>query len=423
MKPKLINNLLWKILSVLTAIVLWLIVVNIDDAVTSKPFRNIKVNMLNMEALTSQGQMCRVEEGTDVVDITVYARRSVLSKLTPSDFVATADMQKNLRYDSMVKIDVAYVGNLSSSSIQKIETSRTNVLVNIEESVTEQFKVSVETDGEPSSGLVKGSAVPEQTLVEITGPISVVNRINKVLAKVNTTGITGTQVRTCRLQLLDSDGDEIDGTYLEYIGKDTDFEVTVTTLNKKLVGISFDISEAAPEGHGLVAVSYKPETVTIAGIKSQISPIYNLNIPPEALNPNRESGQIEQTVDISQYLPEGIIIPYEDEKEIVVTMDIQPFVTNTYSFHPGKIQYMNIQEGLAIDGESMAPLEVPISALAQNLAVLVMDNITLSVDLSDYRRAGNYTVPVTVEVPKGYFVPEDLMMEVKLIEEKEEAEE
>ena len=423
MKPKLINNLLWKILSVLAAIVLWLVVVNIDDAVTSMKIRNIKVNMMNMEALTSKGQMCRVEEGTDVVDITVYARRSVLNKLSSTDFVATADMQKNLRYDSMVKIDVAYVGSMSSSSIQKMETSRTNVIVNIEESVTEQFKVSVETEGHPSLGLVKGSAVPEQTLVEITGPVSVVNRISKVLAKVNITGITGTQVRTCKLQLLDGDGDEMDGTYLEYIEKDTDFEVTITTLNKKLVGISFDISEAAPEGYGLVAVSYKPETVTIAGVKSEISPIYNLNIPPEALNPNRETGRIEQTVDISQYLPEGIIIPEKDEEEIVVTMDIQPLVTNIYSFQPGRVQYLNIQESLAVDGESMAALEIPISALAQDLAGLVMDNVTISVDLSGYRRAGSYTVPVKVEVPDKYAAPKNLTMEVQLIQKIDEAEE
>lgn len=199
--------------------------------------------------------------------------------------------------------------------------------------------------------------------------------------------------------------------------------MTITTLNKKLVGISFDISEAAPEGYGLVAVSYKPETVTIAGVKSEISPIYNLNIPPEALNPNRETGRIEQTVDISQYLPEGIIIPEKDEEEIVVTMDIQPLVTNIYSFQPGRVQYLNIQESLAVDGESMAALEIPISALAQDLAGLVMDNVTISVDLSGYRRAGSYTVPVKVEVPDKYAAPKNLTMEVQLIQKIDEAEE
>lgn len=119
MKTKLVNNLLLKILSVLAAILLWLIVVNIDDAVTSKQIRNVKVSMLNTNVLTEQGQMCRVEDGTDVVDLTVYARRSVLDKLKASDFSATADLKKDLRYDSMVKIDVAYTGSQKSTDIQK----------------------------------------------------------------------------------------------------------------------------------------------------------------------------------------------------------------------------------------------------------------------------------------------------------------
>lgn len=54
----------------------------------------------------------------------------------------TADMQKDLRYDSMVKIEVIYTGN---ATIDSIEQSRENVLVSIEEKATEEFKVSVDT--------------------------------------------------------------------------------------------------------------------------------------------------------------------------------------------------------------------------------------------------------------------------------------
>ena len=311
MKTKVFDNLLLKVLSVAAAVILWLVVVNIDDAVGSRPIRNVKVSMVNMEALTSQGQMCRIEEGTDVVDLTVYARRSVLNNLKSSDFVVTADMQKDLQYGSMVKIEVSYVGD---ATIERVEQNRENVLVSIEESVTEQFKVVVRQKGEPGNGLVKGSAVPEQTLLEVTGPASVVERIKQVEVEVNVAGITGTVVRPGKLTLMDSDRNPIDGTYLDYSGKDTDFNVTVTTLNKKTVGISFDISEAAPEGYSLSAISYTPETVTIAGTEAQLRPIRNLDIPAEVLNPEGTVGKFEQTVDISQYLDEGIVIPDEDER-------------------------------------------------------------------------------------------------------------
>ena len=143
----------------------------------------------------------------------------------------------------------------------------------------------------------------------------------------------------------------MDDTYLEYAEKDQSFQVTVTTLNTKEVGISFDVSQAAPEGYGLSAISYTPQTVTIAGEQSNIRPILNLDIPAEALNPDGQTGSVEQTVDISQYLPDGIRIPDENEREIVVRMEIVPYETTSYTFVPGQIHFANIQEGLELDAE------------------------------------------------------------------------
>lgn len=44
MKTKLLNNLPFKIISVIAAIVLWLIVVNIDDTVETDVFKNLPGN-------------------------------------------------------------------------------------------------------------------------------------------------------------------------------------------------------------------------------------------------------------------------------------------------------------------------------------------------------------------------------------------
>ena len=184
MKTKLLNNLLLKLLSVAAAMVLWLIVVNIDDPITDVSFRNIKVDIVNADILADQGQVYRVVEGTDTVDLTVYARTSVAGRLQASDFRATADVQKDLRYDSMVSISVSYVGGnaRTEDAIERIDQSRSNVLVSIEESVTEQFKVTTRYTNEPSDGLEVGTLTPEQTVVEITDPKSTVDEIREVVA-------------------------------------------------------------------------------------------------------------------------------------------------------------------------------------------------------------------------------------------------
>ena len=64
MKAKIFDNLLFKILALLMAVLLWVVVVNIDDAVSYKKISGVKVNLINTEVLTSQDQTIRVEEGT-----------------------------------------------------------------------------------------------------------------------------------------------------------------------------------------------------------------------------------------------------------------------------------------------------------------------------------------------------------------------
>ena len=196
--------------------------------------------------------------------------------------------------------------------------------------------------------------------------------------------------------------------------------MTVTTLNTKKAGISFDISEAAPEGYSLSTITYKPETVTIAGALSDIRSIYNLNIPAEALNPERKTGRVEQTVDISQYLPENVIIPEEDEHDIVVTMEIVANETVNYSFTPDQIEYENTADGLQVDRSNSETVIMPVSGLASALSDLTADSITVTADMSGVSKTGTYTVPVTVTLPAGFSCPQDLGMTVHVVSSKEE---
>lgn len=168
-------------------------------------------------------------------------------------------------------------------------------------------------------------------------------------------------------------------------------------------------------GYGLSAITYKPETVKIAGTSAQIHPIYNLNIPPEALNPEGATGRVEQTVDISRYLEEGLVIPDEGEREIVVTMDITQHAAQSYLFTPDRIQYQNVPEGMEPDLSEAGVLEVSVSGLEEDLAGVTAESITASVDLSECRRPGTYTLPVNVTVPEGLRAPEGLELTVELV--------
>ena len=94
---KVMNNFGLKILAVLFAVVLWIVVVNIDDPSTSKPYTT-SVSLENKSYITSMGKWADYLDGKNTITFSVYAKRSVHNTLTNANFTATADAQK-IEYD------------------------------------------------------------------------------------------------------------------------------------------------------------------------------------------------------------------------------------------------------------------------------------------------------------------------------------
>ena len=78
MKEKLTKNLDLKILAILFSVILWLVIVNIDDPVKSVQFSDVNVKILNASVLEKQGKVYEIEDGTNLVTVTVIGRRSII---------------------------------------------------------------------------------------------------------------------------------------------------------------------------------------------------------------------------------------------------------------------------------------------------------------------------------------------------------
>ena len=322
MKLKLTDNLFLKLISLGVAVLIWLVVMNINDAEKSRSFSK-SVKLINTEVITENGKVFRVVEGTDYVNVRVRARKSIVDSLESEDFILTADMRKDLQLnDSMVGISVE-CKNKNINVAEDVTLSRRNVEVSIEDSATEQFQVHVRKQGDENEGLVVGSLIPEQTIIKITGPVSLVQRIKVVEAMVDVTGIPATTVRNCELRIYDSAGGEIDNTYLNYVGKTDGIAVTISLLNTKTVPLKFSYSGTPAENYVVKDISYKPETIEIAGTESVLASILRWEIPEEAVNVDGIDEELQLVVDLRDYLPSGIILKNEEESSALVIVEVE----------------------------------------------------------------------------------------------------
>ena len=408
------NNLGLKLFSVVAAIMLWLIVMNIDDPYTYRDFSPIQVTMLNEDVVTEQGKVYKIEDGSDVISIRVWGKKSVLNGLNIEDFTATADMQKSIKYNDLVGIEVTCSNkNIRSADIN---LSRENVVISVEDASSEQFNVVVKQNGKVADGYMIGTALPEQSLIQISGPASVIAKIKRVEVEINTTGVNSDRTIHGKLNVLDSDGKAVDTTYLEYTGKNDGMDVAITMLRTKTVPLSVGHTGTPAEGYSFSSISYKPETVKIAGTSDAISKITAIEIPDDAVNIDGISENQQQTIDITQYLPDGVRLADEADASVAVSVEIEKKQGKTVSIPVSRIATENVPKGLEVDFEDISSVELVVMGTSAELAALDTDAIGITLDVSGHSKAGSYTGTLNVSLPNnGYSLMQDVEIEYKLV--------
>ena len=118
---RVMNNFGLKILAVLFAVVLWIVVVNIDDPSNSKPYTT-SVSLENKSYITSMGKWADYLDGKNTITFSVYAKRSVHNTLTNANFTATADAQK-IEYDEKTgtyRVPVVVTCNRTAADVRHL---------------------------------------------------------------------------------------------------------------------------------------------------------------------------------------------------------------------------------------------------------------------------------------------------------------
>lgn len=250
MKKKLTANLGLKILAVLFSIAIWFIVININDPVDKSVFRHIPVEILNEDAVTDQGKVYEILDGTNVIDVTVWAKRSILDTLREDNIIATADMQEINIMDTMVRIKLST--NKYNDKLESITSTTENMLVSIEDMKREQFVIGAVTVGEPEEGYMIGNISTDQNLVSVSGPESVVNQIDRAEVSVNVPGVSQDIRTDVTVRLYDKDNKIIENKNLK---KSLDqVKVNIEILQTKRVPLSFTVTGEPADGYALTGV-------------------------------------------------------------------------------------------------------------------------------------------------------------------------
>ena len=330
-----------KILAFVFSFLLWLVVVNIDDPTQTRTFTAV-VSVSNEDALKSAGKLYSIKDGVNTVSFRVTAKRSIIEKLSPSDFSAVADMN-NLENEERIPVTISaksYANYITISSKQNY------LYVVLEDEVTQRFVISARTTGTLEAGFAVDSVTCSPTVITVTGPEDIVSDIESVVATANITGVTNNFTESVIPKFYDESGNEVDSSELTL--SVSTVGVSVIFANTKPVDIVVKTSGTLPEGLTLDSIKTDPSSVMIIGESSALNDVTSITIPDSVINLSDLTGSFTTTVDISSYIPANVTLTEGSSSKVTIYVLMSGQTASTAALSADNIELTNIPEGIAV---------------------------------------------------------------------------
>lgn len=397
------NNLGYKILAIVLACILWLVVYNLDDPNKTKTFTT-NVSILNGEAVTNMNKCYEVIEGTNTVTFRVTAKRSYLDKLEDTNFTAVADMN-NLVIDEeqqTATVPIKISSNVYSKYIS-ISGGAKYLKISLEDLMSKRFTVVANTGGKVADGCALGEVtISNPTVIKVSGPVSIVSAIDKIVATIDVDGMSTALSDNVVPVLYDEDGKEIDTTRLTL--SNSIVTISAKILPIKEVNLNFHVKGTPRAGYDVTGITSKPDKITIKGSASVLNPLTSIDIPEDVLNVEGANENIETTIDVTEYLPEGVELADSSQRIITVIVTIEGYTAKQITIPSENIEILGISSGLEAQFGQMN-IVVSATGRASALQELRGEDMIGKVDVSGMGE-GTHSVLLQIDTSDDYKIAE-----------------
>lgn len=372
MKERLTRNTGLKILSLLVAFLVWVVILNVDDPVITKTFRDIQVTTINENVLAQKDKVYEVVSG-NTVDVQVKAKRSVMETLDNSDFQAIADLSK-LSLVYAVPIDVSVPGYGDRVEIVKENYTMQVSLENLE---TKQFKINVVTSGTVAEGSYIKEKTTSPNIIQVSGAESVIDKVNEVVVEVNVNNERESFKKTALPKVYDKNGTLMDSGNITLSYDEVD--VSVDLLKTKTVNLFIELKGTPYYGYRYKDFEFEPKQVVIAGEQAELDKVqyimgeYNIDYKRE---------DIEDVVNIADFIKNDVIL-IDENKNAVVNIHIEKLKSKDISLSSSDIELKNLPPGLAANLNSTDDILVEVLGEEALLSGINKYNLKPYIDLSD----------------------------------------
>ncbi len=398
MKKKLTNNLTFKILSVVFAVILWLLVMNLEDPDKTVTVRGIPVSIINENAITGNAQVYEVKSG-NTCDVTVTGPRSIVDSLSADDFVATADFFE-ISQTNAIPINITLSeNNQKYQNKLNITQKKYTMKISIEKIISKEYEIELQQNGKMMSGYLIGKPVLSANTVKITASESIISSIEDVRAVIDISQLSSDLDKEVQLTLYNASGKQ-----LQYAKEDiklsvSEINVKAPVYNVKEIPVKYEFPEGAYGNTIVNGTSIDKPAIKIYGRKDKIDAITELVIPAELLDMENLSEDNTFIINVEDILPEGVYV-YSDFENVIITVEMSNIETKTFTISLADVMIKKIPEGFGASIVDSGEITVRLRGAEDILSEITVENLLPYVDLTGAAEGEN-TVSIILTLPEG----------------------
>lgn len=368
MKERLSNNTKLKLISLLSAIVLWMYVMAVVDPEETKLFEDIPVSITNLNDLSDKDLV--IYPDTEVTtSVYVTGKLSTIQKMSKEDISVYGQINNPIEGKNEIYLKVTPAQRVT------YEFKNSIAIVNLEKIITENKKIEVEVTGDIKQDIDTLELENNNEEVEVSGPRSLVEKVEKIEAILNSNKQTDDFDISLDLKPVDKKGNIVSGVEL----KTSSLNAKVTLLKEKTVPIKVNI-----EGENTENYKLSQDTVYIKGKRELVDKIEYISTQPI----NLSSIPKNTTMDISLIIPNGIT---SNIKSVSATLNISNSLTSEFIYNSNEVKIKNNVNNIDTSNIKI-PDTITVNIEYDDTEEIDKQDITLYIDLSKENSSGKYDI-------------------------------
>ena len=380
------HNLMWKILSVVIAVLMWSYIVSADSSITrTKVLSSVDVSLSGQSVLQSRLLAVVMDEDEALASVRVKVKvpQANYARVTADSVSVELDLS---RVRQTGRQEVELVGTTAYGEVVQITPSTLEVDIEPMDTRVVPVNVELQNQDEDKYYYVVSQSNPSQ--LTISGASSVVQRIAQAQALVNVEGMTTGRIVSVKYALLDEEGNEV----TQLVSKPTS-SVMVGLSIDPIARLSVDASiETAttgtlPDGYRITRVEVQPETITVAGDPSLLGELDVLTFEQVNVTGRTQSFSTVATVNALDAMK------YVSTRQVTVTVYIEE-ESQVARFENVKLSVTGLKEGCRAE-LSDETVRVKATGAYSEMGQLTESHLLADVDLTGLT-PGEYDLPVQV---------------------------